>query len=224
MKPLFLITSALNPSYGVFASGDRVEQTKATIKSIRQYAPDADIFLADVSVNGLSEEVKNEIVPSVNYFMDLSKHNDMVQLSLARAKSQSESLMTLLFLQTIKNDERFKVYDRIFKITGRMELYDGFDINQYENLKGKYVFQKRVPTWMSVPYEECTHLYNTRLYSYCASLIDTHIEILSGIFDYLNHVDLEHAMFGKIPTELVVEFDKVYSKGQEASTGNWNYD
>jgi len=224
MKPLFLITSALNPSYGVFASNERVEQTKATIKSIRQYAPDADIFLADVSVNGLSDEVKNEIIPSVNYFMDVGSHPDMVQLSLARAKSQSESLMTLLFLDTIKKDERFKIYDRIFKITGRMELYEGFDINAYNDLEGKYVFQKRVATWMPTPYRECTHLYNTRLYSYCSTLIDTHIEILRGIFEYLNHVDLEHAMFARVPTELVIEFDKVYSKGMEASTGNWNYD
>ena len=62
MKPLFLITSALNPSYGVFASGDRVKQTKLTIDSIKKYAPDADIFLADISVNGLTEEIKNEII------------------------------------------------------------------------------------------------------------------------------------------------------------------
>lgn len=224
MKPLFLITSALNPSYGVFSLQERLEQTKGTIKSIRDIVPEADIFLVDVSVNKLPDEIKAQIVPTVNYYMDLSDNETMRQLSLGQAKSQSESYLTLCFLDALKVNNLVDKYDRIFKITGRMELYEGFDIASYDNLKGKYVFQKRVATWMSTPYKECTHLYNTRLYSFCSSLVDTHIEILSGIFDYLNHVDLEHAMFARVPNELVVEFDKVYSKGPEASTGKWNYD
>lgn len=224
MKPLFLITSALNPSYGVFSLQDRLEQTKGTIKSIREHVPEADVFLVDVSVNKLPDDVKAQIVPTVNYYMDLSDNETMKQLSLGQAKSQSEAYMTLCFLDALKVNNLVEKYDRIFKITGRMELYEGFDISSYVNLKGKYVFQKRVATWMSTPYKECTHLYNTRLYSFCSSLLDTHIQTLSGIFEYLNYVDLEHAMFARVPTELVVEFDKVYSKGPEASTGKWNYD
>lgn len=224
MKPLFLITSALNPSYGVFSLQERLEQTQGTIKSIRQHVPEADVFLVDVSVNKLPDEVKAQILPTVNYYMDLSDNETMKQLSLAQAKSQSEAYMTLCFLDALKANNLAEKYDRIFKITGRMELYEGFDISSYDNLKGKYVFQKRVATWMSTPYKECTHLYNTRLYSFCSSLLDTHIQTLSGIFEYLNYVDLEHAMFARVPSELVVEFDKVYSKGPEASTGKWNYD
>jgi len=224
MKPLFLITSALNPSYGVFSLRERLEQTQGTIKSIREHAPEADVFLVDVSVNKLPDEIKAQILPTVNYYMDLSDNETMKQLSLGQAKSQSEAYMTLCFLDTLKVNNLVEKYDRIFKITGRMELYEGFDISSYDNLKGKYVFQKRVATWMSTPYKECTHLYNTRLYSFCSSLLDTHIQTLSGIFEYLNYVDLEHAMFARVPPELVVEFDKVYSKGPEASTGKWNYD
>lgn len=224
MKPLFLITSALNPSYGVFSLQERLEQTQGTIKSIRKHVPEADVFLVDVSVNKLPDEVKAQILPTVNYYMDLSDNETMKQLSLAQAKSQSEAYMTLCFLDALKANNLAEKYDRIFKITGRMELYEGFDISSYDNLKGKYVFQKRVATWMSTPYKECTHLYNTRLYSFCSTLLETHIQTLSGIFEYLNYVDLEHAMFARVPTELVVEFDKVYSKGPEASTGKWNYD
>lgn len=214
----------MNPSYGVFSLVDRVEQTKGTIRSIREMVPEADIFLADVSVNKLPDEIKSQILPTVNYYMDLSGHEGMIQLSLAQAKSQSETLMTLLFLDGISKDERFKQYDRIFKITGRMELYEGFDIHAYDNMQGKYVFQKRIATWMNTPYKECTHLYNTRLYSFCSSLIQTHMNVLTEIFDYLSYVDLEHAMFAKVPSELIVEVDKVYSKGREASTGKWNHD
>lgn len=223
MKSLFLITSALSPSYGLFSSFDRYEQTKGTIKSIRKYAPEAHIFLVDVSVNPFDENLKDEIISSVNYFMDVTNHTDMLHLSKAQAKSHSETLMTLLFLQAI-NKEEFKIYDRIFKITGRMELHEGFELKPYENLNGKYVFQKKVPTWMNPIYNNCTHLYNTRLYSFCSSLIDTHTKNLKSIFDYLGHVDLEHAMFAIIQQDYIVEFDKVYSKGMEASTGKWNYD
>lgn len=224
MKPLILITSALSPSYGIFSASDRYQQTKGTIESIRKYAPEAHIFLVDVSVNPLAEHMKNDIIASVDYFMDVTQHDTMKQLSQGQAKSQSEALMTLLFLDTIKNNERFKVYDRIFKMTGRMELYDGFSMNSYEGLTGKYVFQNRIATWMPTPYRNCTHLYNTRLYSFCSTLIDTHIEVLKEIFSYLGPVDLEHAMFACVPENLVVEFDKVYSKGIEASSGKWNYD
>ena len=224
MKPLFFITSALSPSYGIFSAFDRHQQTKGTIESIRKYVPEADIFLVDVSVGEPIEHLKSEIIASVNYFKDVTDHQLMKQLSVGQAKSQSEALMTLLTLDTIKHNENFKQYDRIFKMTGRMELYEGFDINAYENAKGKYVFGTRIPTWMPTPYRECTHLYNTRIYSFDASLIDTHIEVLNKMFEYLGPVDLEHAMFACIPPELIIEFDKLYSKGQEASTGKLNLD
>lgn len=224
MKPLILITSALSPSYGLFSAFDRCQQTKGTIQSIRKYAPEAHIFLVDVSVVPLDSDMKNEIISSVDYFMDVTGHEGMSYLSQSQAKSQSEALMTLLFLETIKSNEKFKQYDRIFKMTGRMELYEGFDTNRYDGLTGKYTFQTRVPTWMPTPYRGCTHLYNTRFYSFCSTLIDKHMEVLKEIFSYLGPVDLEHGMFACVPQELVVEFDKVYSKGMEASTGKWNYD
>jgi len=225
MKPLFLITSALNPSYGVFSLSDRVEQTKGTIKSIRDKVPEADIFLVDVSVNVLPDEIREEMKSMVHHYMDLSHHQGMVDLSLSQAKSQSEALMTLLFLDTIqRHDDIFKKYDRIFKITGRLQLDDDFDLTKYENLHGKYVFKKRVESWMQPPYGNATHLYDTRLHSWCSSLTESHKENLIRMFEYLQYVDLEHAMFAVIPQDLVVEFDRVHCKGQVASTGEWRFD
>lgn len=224
MKPLFLITSALNPSYGVFSLDERYEQTKNTIKSIRHKVPDAHIFLVDVSVKGLPKDIQSDVISLVDYFMDLSEHPDMVQLSLGQAKSQSESLMTLIFLDTLKSNEVFKQYDRIFKITGRLELDDGFDINAYEGLNGKYVFKKRVNTWMNPPYKNATHLYDTRLHSYCSSLIDYHMDALKRMFEYLPYVDLEHGMFAVIDNDKIVEFERVHCKGRVASSGEWRYD
>ena len=101
MKPLILITSALSPSYGVFSAFDRYQQTKGTIESIRKYAPEAHIFLVDVSVGQPIEHLKSEIIESVDYFMDVTSHEGMKQLSQGQAKSHSEALMTLLFLETI---------------------------------------------------------------------------------------------------------------------------
>lgn len=224
MKPLFLITSALNPTYGVFSPFDRYTQTMDTIKSIREKVPEADIFLVDVSVNEVDPNMLSVVMNSTDYFMSLSTHPGMIELSKNRAQSQAETLMTLLFLETIKEIDRFKKYDRIFKITGRIQLDDGFDINRYNDLHGKFVFKNRVQTWMPTPYRNATHLYDTRLYSLCTSKIDTFIEVLKSMFDYLQFVDFEHAMYANIPNELVVEFERVYCKGQVASSGEWKYD
>jgi hypothetical protein len=224
MKPLFFITSALSPSYGVFSLEERYEQTKETIVSIRTKVPEAEVFLADVSVNSLPENIKNELIQNVHYFMDLNDHSGMLSLSKHQQKSMSEALMTLLFLDGIKQNDLIGKYDRIFKITGRMQLDDGFDINSYENLHGKYVFSKKVQTWMNPPYKDITCLYNTRLYSFCSSLTDNFHFVLESMMECLNSVDLEHAMCYKVPKDSVVEFDRVYCKGRVASDGQWKYD
>ena len=124
----------------------------------------------------------------------------------------------------LKNSELLEGVDRIFKITGRLQLDDGFDINHYDGLNGKYVFKERIPTWMSEPIHGATHVFDTRLWSMCTSLIDTHKQALEKVFPLLGPIDLEHAYFAVLDKEKVVEFDRVYCRGQVASTGEWKFD
>jgi hypothetical protein len=115
---------------------------------------------------------------------------------------------------------------RIFKITGRGELEDNFDINVYndEKLFGKFVFAKRLPTWMPEVRQGATDLLRTRLLSFCPSLLDTYFNVLQKVATLLNEMDFEHAHFITIPPETLVEFDVIHMKCMVASTGVWHYD
>jgi hypothetical protein len=72
--------------------------------------------------------------------------------------------------------------------------------------------------------EIATHVFDTRLYSLCPSLLMEYMEILQKNFQMMDFVDTEHAHFANIPQDKLVEFDRVYCKGQIASTGEWRYD
>ena len=228
-RPLFIITSALCPNIGVFSDEERFSQTMKTIISIREKCPRAYIIFADTSVREVPAVRFMVISKSVNYFMKMhEKYNeDVIYFSQSGLKSHAETCLLFHVLLRIKVDPNlqmiFPSVSRIFKITGRLELDDGFDLSSYDNLDGKYVFKKRNPSWMENP-EIATHVFDTRLYSLCPSLLMEYMEILQKNFQMMDFVDTEHAHFANIPQDKLVEFDRVYCKGQIASTGEWRYD
>ena len=227
-RPLFIITSALRPTIGVFSDKERYKQTVKTIQSIRSKCPNAYIIFADASVRPVDAMEFFVISKMVNFFMKMDeKYNeDVIQLSKGGLKSHAETALLYHILVMMKRDPNLQkaLYstNRIFKISGRLELDMDFDLKQYEELFGKYVFRKRIPTWMNPP--KVSDLFVTRLYSFCPSLIDDYIGVLQRNFQMLNDVDTEHAHFANIDPKYLVEFDKVHCKGQVASTGEWHYD
>jgi len=224
MKSIFIVTSCLIPAIGVFSPDERLKQTLETIDSIREKSPDSFIILSDVSIEPLTEKYE-ELVSKVNMFLNLSGVDFLLQFTKNGMKSQGECAMMHVVLDYLQqNPDLLEGVGRIFKITGRLQLDDGFDVKEYEGLNGKYVFKKRIPTWMSEPIHGATHVFDTRLWSMCTSLIGTHIEALMKVFPLLGPIDLEHAYFTVLDKEKVVEFDKVHCRGQVASTGEWKFD
>jgi hypothetical protein len=58
---VFIVTSALLTTSGVFTPLQRFEDTIKTLKSIREKDPTADIFLADISMaplGGIADELQ----------------------------------------------------------------------------------------------------------------------------------------------------------------------
>jgi hypothetical protein len=214
---------------GVFSDEERYKQTIKTIQSIRSKCPNAYILFADASVRPVGAMEFLCISKMVNFFMRMDeKYNeDVIQLSKGGLKSHAETALLYHILVQMKRDPNLQkaLYsvNRIFKISGRLELDEGFDIRQYDEWFGKYVFRKRIPTWMPQPHV-VSDLLVTRLYSFCPSLIDDYIGVLQRNFQMLNYVDTEHAHFANINPNYLVEFDKVHCKGQVASNGQWEYD
>jgi len=227
-KDLFIVTSALKTSIGVIDDDTRIKQTIEGLKSLRKKVPDAIILWVDASSRMVDEATMAQVAQysdrSISFFGD----EDLMSLANAGLKSQAE--ITLLFktLSIIKQhpDLQKMMADvrRVFKLSGRTNMLEGYDPKAYDDLYGKYVFKKRIPSWLA-PHKQvesdCNHLYITRMYSFCVSLLDNYLHILPEIYRTVNEfgVDTEHAHFGNTNKDLVIEFENLYCEGVLAGNG-----
>jgi hypothetical protein len=216
-KNLFIVTSSLKPNMGSFSDDDRFAQTIASLKSIRKILPEAIIVFSDVSIRPVSDLEKQAIAELCNAYIDMSEQPDVRRCSENRMKGESENILIFYTLHALKQNNLLKNVKRIFKFSARSELEDTFDIKEYDNLFGKYVFKKAIPTWRNT--NTPSHLLITRMFSFCISLIDNYLQVIQKNVPLLNQFDTEHAHWVNIPKEYLVEFDKVHCWGWLAETG-----
>jgi hypothetical protein len=226
-KNVFLVTSCIKPTIGVFSANQRLEQTIETFNSILRKVPDATIILCDCSVIPLEKNELAKFENKISGFLDLSFDQNLKNLCKSGMKSHAETLLLLNVLQQLKqNPNLMKLIHstkRIFKISGRYKLQDSFDITQYDDLYGKYVFRKRIPSWLAFHDQKltgATDLFVTRLFSFCPSLIDEYMNVLISNFKSLDlGLDTEHSHFLNISKKHLVEFEKVHCEGLVAANG-----
>jgi len=221
-KNLFLVTSALKPNMGSYSDEERFQQTIDGLRSIRNVVPDAIVVVADISVRRLTDLEKTAIAEKTNIFIDMSTDESVVQLSQNGQKSLAENVLIFNALQTLRhNPETSRIMNsvkRIFKFGARTILEDSFDISEYDNLFGKFVFKKRIPSWMNNP--QISHLLITRAFSLCPSLIDTYLEVIGKNLPLIQQgFDTEHAHFHNIPQQHLVEFDQLHCFAWLAGNG-----
>ena len=225
---LFIVTSALRTSIGVIDGETRTRQTIEGLQSLRKAAPDALILWVDASSKQVDEATMVQVTQycdkSISFFGD----EDLMSLANAGLKSQAE--VTLLFktLSIIKQHPELQKMmagvRRVFKLSGRTNMLEGYDPKAYDNQYGKYVFKKAMPSWLP-PQKQlesgCDHLYITRMYSFCISLFDNYLNTLPAIYQTINQhgVDTEHAHYGNIDKGFSVEFEKLYCQGVLAGNG-----
>jgi len=229
IKDLFIVTSAIRATMGVIDEETRLQQTIEGLQSLRKAAPDSIILLVDASSKPMDEAtimlLSSFVDRSISFFGD----EDLMTLANAGLKSQAE--ITLLFktLNTLKqHPELQKMLEgvrRIFKLSGRTNMLNPYNPLHYNDyVLGKYVFKKSIPSWLPPQTQlesGCDHLYITRMYSFCVTLLDNYLESLPKIYEKVNQygVDTEHAHFGVINKNLVVEFNDLYCEGVLAGTG-----
>jgi hypothetical protein len=225
---LFIVTSAIRTSIGVIDDEVRLKQTIEGLQSLRKAAPDAIIMLVDASSRMIDEATMAQVAQYCDKTISFFGDEDLMSLANAGLKSQAE--ITLLFktLSIIKRhpelQQMMSSVRRVFKLSGRTNMLEGYDPKAYDNLYGKYVFKKRIPSWLS-PHKQvesdCSHLYITRMYSFCISLFDNYLNTLPEIYRTVNEfgVDTEHAHFGNTDKNLTVEFENLYCEGVLAGNG-----
>ena len=225
---LFIVTSALKTSIGVIDDETRTRQTIEGLQSLRKAAPDALILWVDASSKQVDEATMVQVTQYCNKSISFFGDEDLMSLANAGLKSQAE--VTLLFktLSIIKQHPELQKMmagvRRVFKLSGRTNMLEGYDPKAYDNQYGKYVFKKAMPSWLP-PQKQlesgCDHLYITRMYSFCISLFDNYLNTLPTIYQTINQhgVDTEHAHYGNIDKGFLVEFETLYCQGVLAGNG-----
>lgn len=213
MKNIFLVTSCMQPKFGVISMEDRYKQTLETFESIRNKAEDSFILFTDSSPIPIEQYKWDVINSKVDMVLDLSKDEQVQQFNThEQLKSFGENNLLLRSIGFLKTKYDFnKMEGRMFKLGGRGKLLDSFNIRDYDNTHGKFIFKKRLASWMSPEIQSrfgSTHILETRLYSWCLSLVDEYEQIIIKNFQLLNNgLDTEHCHFLNIPKDKLLEFD-----------------
>lgn len=240
MKNIVLLTSALYTNYGIYNPQERIKQTLETAQSAKKYIPGAVVILVDNSKvdvqNDDSAEI-NELIDTVDYYIDNSDdadiqyfHNNVANYDIGKNAMEAMGLMKALTY--IAGDEEMRAEitsaNRVFKLSGRYQVTDKFDITAFDNAdtKDKYVFKKAQPGWINPADTGVTTLLQTRLWSFAPSLLDPTIQmyqqIIENMFNLFNngkYIDNEHSMSKFIPKDKLVELETVGLMGNIAPNG-----
>lgn len=114
-----------------YTQQERMTQTMNTIKSIRKYIPDSHIVLLDNSILNLLE--KNILDNIVDTFINITNNDSLnYYTNVFQYKAFGEMSQQLQFLELFLKTDYTKIRN-FFKITGRYEINETFDYNQYDN-------------------------------------------------------------------------------------------
>lgn len=221
-KNLFIVTSALQANIGVVNANERLQQTIETLENLKQKVPDAMLLFVDGSPHNISDDIKKKISEYCQAIW-FNQHPDIYAMASSGRKSEAEIIMLFNTLIELKRTKILHEVKRIFKFSARTLLEDDFDIKEYDNLFGKYVFKKALPSWMS-PERKANitdHLYITRMYSLCSSLIDNYLQTLQPILNNViaHGIDTEHSHYLCLDKRYVIEFNRVKCAGIVAGSG-----
>jgi hypothetical protein len=239
-KQTVLITSALYTNYGIYDHTERLAQTIATAESARKYIPDSTVILIDNSKPDIQMDESDEfesLLDLVDFYIDNSHdpdiqyfHNNVSNYDIG--KNSMEVIGFIKALDYIRNSEELFALvnetNRVFKLSGRYELTDKFDISRFDNddTKDKYVFKKAQDAWCDYSVTNVEQLLQTRLWSFTPSLFDETLEmfkaILANMLDTYNkqqYIDIEHSIYRFIDHTKLVQLDTVGIKGNIAPNG-----
>ena len=226
-KNLILFTSALKAQIGVVGFEERCKQTIESLQTIRKHFPEDIILFTDGSPMPVENEpIIQDIAKHVNAIVCWDQDSDLKNLAAQGQKSAMETVMIFKMLISLKqNPELMRMMHdvkRIWKISSRTNLHDNFDVKEHDHY-GKYVFKKRIASWLPQERQEATtdHLLITRLYSFCPSLLDNYFGVLQNVFqDVLKYqIDTEHAHYKNIEQKYLIELDIVKCEGIVAGSG-----
>ncbi|CAB5214578.1 hypothetical protein UFOVP190_174 [uncultured Caudovirales phage] len=232
IKHAFIVTSAINSKFGVFKPTQRLQQTLATVASIRQRVPDAKIIIMECCGEPIKPEQENLLRTNCDIFVDYS-HNEEVQALYDNdnwdvVKNGTEIMCFGRALAVLQHEGMLKDCDRIHKMSGRYLLTDDFDPATYEDstVVDKIVIGPKYKSQFSIEVTTVPLQYMARLWSWPNSRIDEVVEVYSDSFIFFaerlaagGYVDIEHVLYKFLNPDHVHEVQNLGVEGQIAPTG-----
>jgi hypothetical protein len=215
-----MIVSTIHSTYGTFDPATRFQHTLECIDSVHRKIPGCKILLIDNSNTPIPAEWRRIIESKVAVFHQMEHNLFSLNANFYKLKSPSEVNMMYKAFQLL--EEHDLVGKRIFKISGRYRITDGFDIRLYDDprFQGKYSFPisqvastydnwqtKRVVMWVQ-----------TGLISFCPTLLHEFRDMMNGVMRFLheNESCIEEALFQFIPHGKVIPLELAHVEGLKA--------
>ena len=236
MKTTFIVTSAVNSRFGIYKPEERLDMTLQTLQCLRDRVPDCKIVISEVSGDGISQEMEDQLMDACDVYIDFSTNKEVNIIYNSPTwynnwdivKNLTELSTFPQALQTLLDSGEVDGQDRLFKMSGRYLLNEKFDLSLYEqdDVKDKIVIGKRVPSQFPYAVTEMTMQYMCRLLSWPAS---RHADMIEYYKIARNHMvqrvakggysDIEHSLCFSLPPSLVKELEEVGVYGNIAPNG-----
>ena len=229
MKTAFMITSALNTKFGVYTTEQRLEQTLATVASIRAKVPDALIIAVEMAGIPPSEEQRAVMTAHVDEYVVMSDDPDVVGIYNSTdnwdiVKNTTEVMCFSRALRQLLN--KLATVDRVFKISGRYTLSDDFTLDNFADLSKIMVATRRNTQFGAQVTGGIVQQYMSRLWSWPVNKTADVIKAYEDGFLYIawriaegGYCDIEHMLFKFLPADAIQEIPRVGIQGNIAPNG-----
>lgn len=233
-KHAFLITSAVNTKFGVFSSDQRLQQTLATVSSIRRAVPEAKIILVEMAAVALSEAQRVALAPAVDQIIDFTADHSVQELYHSTdnwdiVKNVNEVTCFARALRTLTASSELDGVQRIFKVSGRYTLTADFDIsyyNRYENQNMIVLSRARPSQFGAQVTGGITQQFMSRLWSWPTVLNEEIIEAYDQFLQYMfqrlqagGYADIEHTLYKFLDHDKIRQLDRVGITGHIGPNG-----
>lgn len=231
MKPVFIVTSAVNSRFGVYTPSERFNQTLDTIRSVKKYCPDAKIVVMECAGVPLSEEQKTGFYQHCDLLIDYTQDANVISIYNSTdnwdiVKNSTEIMCFGTAVKQCREAKVFDGYDRVFKISGRYILNDYFNADYYDTVSDKIVIGPKCKSQFPVQATQQEWQYMARLWSWPTTLTPDIIKVFeNSLVNFAQRVsdggytDIEHVLAKFLPQDHVVELQNTGIEGNIAPNG-----
>ena len=214
-KNIIIITSVLNCtdkklSYyhkrSVFSLKERYKHTINSIESIRKYIKNSEILYCECSDLSDNIDIENDIISKVDYYYNYNNNLVVKNAVDSELKGLGETYLLLEGIEKIINLK--KRYKNIFKLSGRYNLNNNFNLDIFNNDKNIFT------NWDNSNESYCTIFYKINI----NDIYFFKYALLKSIEDLNNKQSIEYCIYKYFDKNILI-VNKVNVSGYLSTEG-----